>query len=818
MKQRSFSTWFNRLLFFWVLLPVLGLLLAAGLFSGWYQWQQLRRSHRMLSFSIARYVNGFLVQAASGLNLLERRMHDHTDPSRVLEEFSLNNPLFDRVILFSSSTNVVAVYPGKTSRPDYGPLLESSGNGPEGTRLTTVYFARRDGQLTVGLYKRLADRRMLLGELKLSTLQRFVYRIQLDESRRQVFVTDQYGNLIAHPDFRQVQRRENFGFLRVFRKKSPDGYTVEPYSGALWLFRIVPIERTHWRVVVGFPFRRLWLPVLQIFAAVFLTVGIAAGAMVAVVRSRVRRKVSAPLEELSGQAVALQLNREAAAVTEEAGITELQQLTEKFVEMNRAVREREQHLSENRSRLNLALSGADLGSWDWHIPTGDAVFDRRWAGMLGYRLSELQQHFDTFKHLLHPEDLDAVEQALQEHFSGKTVQYEVEVRMLTRDGSWRWILARGRVVERDDAGAPVRMSGTHLDITARKQIEHDLIAARDAAEQASRAKSSFLALITHEIRTPLNAIIGYTRLMLERQEELNRERLSSVQRSAQALLALVNSILDFSRFEISRPEPVWRPVDLGSLAAEAEDFFALEAQQRGLTYTVRVDETLPPSIVSDANRLRQILLNLITNAFKFTGEGEVSVVMEPAENGAGLLIRVADSGPGIPAHEQALIFEPFKQAESGLQRRFGGVGLGLAIARQSAELLGGTITVESEPGRGTVFLVKLPEAAQHSAGRDAGPLDPLPQREDAGSSMDRSYKLTVPGRLAAAAVDDLRPKPGVVDLEELDEYISALFKTAAEGGGEELRRFALRLQQAAAAMDFQEIDFLLALLDRDSAE
>lgn len=777
----------------------------------------------MLSVSIARYVRGYLVQASSGLNLLARRMGDHPDPFRVLQEFQLNNPVFDRVILFSRTTNLIASSPSVPVRPDYGPLLESADFGPDGTRLTAVYFASRDGQLTVGLVKQLSDKRLLLGELKLSSLQRFVYRIQLEESRRQVFVTDRFGNLIAHPNYRYVQRRENYGHLEVFKQRS-SSYTVESYAGTLWMFRLVPIGQSHWQVVVGFPFSRLWLPVIRIFIAIFLVVGLTAATVVAWVRHRVALTVSAPLAQLAGQAVALQQNREDEVPVLSPGIGELRQLADRFYAMSRTVREREQRLTESRLRLQMALAGADLGGWDWNIQTGETVFDKRWAGMLGYPLDELEFNVTTFQRLVHPEDRPQVDAALDEHFRGLSTQYEVEIRMLTVDGQWRWILARGRVMEWDQHGAPLRMSGTHLDIMARKQAEQQLIAARDEAERASRAKSGFMAMITHEIRTPLNAIIGYSSLLLEEPHQLLEERLRSINLSGRALLSLVNSILDFSRYELSRPEPLWRPVDLRQIIAEIEAFFQLQAEQQGLQFQTECKASVPETFISDSNRLRQILINLVTNAFKFTREGSVTVtaqLLPGKERDAGsvppvLEIVIKDSGEGISESEQELIFEPFKQADSGFQRRYAGVGLGLAITRQSVELLGGEISVSSVKGEGSTFTVRLPEVGKGSTPSESEQQGGDFSVSELESEKSKEAQFVFRDSAARRIANGCEPPvaAGAVELEELLAYIERLRSTPEYRLHRDLKDYADRLEQAAQAFNLSEIRELLRIPDR----
>ncbi len=273
------------------------------------------------------------------------------------------------------------------------------------------------------------------------------------------------------------------------------------------------------------------------------------------------------------------------------------------------------------------------------------------------------------------------------------------------DGA-RWIAWR-EVTVRSESGAETQSVGR--DVTDRVEAERALAEARDQAEMANRAKSRFLAMVSHEIRTPLNGILGMADLL--RDTPLSAEQtayLNAVKNSGETLLALIDEILDFSKIEAGRLDFAARPFGLAAFVEEAVELLGPRAQAKGLEICCYVDERLPARVVGDAARLRQVLFNLTGNAVKFTEQGGVSIVVEPAAPPDRVAIAVRDTGIGISPDDQARIFLEFEQADGGAARKFGGTGLGLAISKRIIDNMGGTIDVASAPGEGSTFRVTVP--------------------------------------------------------------------------------------------------------------
>jgi PAS domain S-box-containing protein len=499
--------------------------------------------------------------------------------------------------------------------------------------------------------------------------------------------------------------------------------------------------------------------------------------------------------------------------------------------------EMNKELIAERQRLSDIIEGTGVGTWEWNIQTGEAIFNEYWASMIGYELSELKHSsYDSRKNFLHPDDLKRSEEVLEKHFSGELAYYELAVRMLHKDGRWIWVLDRGKVKTWTPDGKPLSMYGTRKDITEkklaaqqledssarinailntvvdgiitineygivetinpaterifgysaaevighnfeilmpephddyperysttgearvigigqitegqrkdgsifpleiavskmqlgdkrlftgivrditdRKLAEESIINVMNLAQQANHAKSEFLAVMSHEIRTPMNGVIGMVDLLQQTSlRGIQMDMVDTIRDSAYSLLNIIEEILDFSKIEAGKLEIEHEPMAVAEVVEKVCIMLDHVAEKKEVELTLFTDPKIPEITLGDSNRLRQIVLNLIHNAIKFSsgsgrpGHVHVRAVMTDSSM---LEIRIIDNGIGMEESTMTRLFTPFDQADVSTTRRFGGTGLGLTIAHNLVQMMDGEIVVQSTLNQGATFSVHLP--------------------------------------------------------------------------------------------------------------
>ena len=390
------------------------------------------------------------------------------------------------------------------------------------------------------------------------------------------------------------------------------------------------------------------------------------------------------------------------------------------------VKQRTEELALLNQLVYGSLASTDVGAWWIDFKEKDTyhALDNT-VQMLGntpektgentYRLSQWAKSLADTKATF-PEHASVIDETMERFsgaISGKYKNYGAIYPVAGRDGSVKWFNARADVPSRDEQGRALLMTGTLIDITKLKQAEEALVEAKERAEAANRAKSIFLASMSHELRTPLNVVLGFSRLMKNDQgvPANQKENLDIIVRSGEHLLNLINNVLDISKIESGRVVLEESEADLYQLLHELQSVMGVRAAEKGLSFTLEQSPELPRHVAVDAGKLRQVLINLIGNATKYTEHGglklRANVVSRESPQRARLRFEVEDSGPGIGEEDRQRIFFPFVQLGNRAPTE-AGTGLGLAISKQYVELMGGQIGVASEPGKGSVFYFEIP--------------------------------------------------------------------------------------------------------------
>jgi two-component system, sensor histidine kinase and response regulator len=433
--------------------------------------------------------------------------------------------------------------------------------------------------------------------------------------------------------------------------------------------------------------------------------------------------------------------------------------------------------SEERYRrlFDRNLAGILRAAWDGRIVDCNQAL----AQTLGYASREefLALDLQASDLYFNPED----RRIFLGDLKSKTAVSNYELKLRHRDGRPLWLLANVNLIEGETGndGAPL-LEGTLVDISERKRAEEEWKKAKEAAEASSQAKSDFLANMSHEIRTPMNGVIGMTDLALDTElTEEQREYLAIVKSSAQSLLNVINDILDFSKIEARKLDLENIPFNLRESMSVTMKALEARAVEKHVELIYQVAPGVPRAVVGDPGRLRQVLVNLVGNAIKFTGQGEIVVQVDNVSGPDGrvaLHFSVRDTGIGIPPEKQKAIFEAFSQADSSIGRRFGGTGLGLTICSQLIAMMGGTLNVESEPGAGsnfhfTVYLTPSREPQEEPARAAVAAIQDLPVL----AVDDNATNRRILGQFLSRS--GLRPQ-----LAECGSEALALLQQAARGG------------------------------------
>lgn len=371
----------------------------------------------------------------------------------------------------------------------------------------------------------------------------------------------------------------------------------------------------------------------------------------------------------------------------------------------------QRELEKVRERLNFALTAGHIGIWDYMVIDGKIITNSVFDSWTKQPSTLSDSEFSWLLRFVHPLDIGALYKSYYSAKKSIEPSFECELRLKTGDDQYIWTLLQAKILERNENNEPTRIIGVHIDISRQKKLLLELSKAKETAEEANKAKSLFLANLSHEIRTPMNAILGFAQIM---EKQLTDPALSnyveSIKSSGKTLLNLINDILDLSKIEANKVTVKSEPVDLRHVTQELSQLFNYRYEQKNLNFHVTIYDNVPLHVYLDELKLKQILINLISNAIKFTEKGSVTLAInfdKQLEQNGTLTIYVKDTGIGIASNSQQTIFEPFMQHENHDAKKYGGTGLGLSITKKLMELMNGTITVESQTGQGTTMTLEF---------------------------------------------------------------------------------------------------------------
>lgn len=403
-----------------------------------------------------------------------------------------------------------------------------------------------------------------------------------------------------------------------------------------------------------------------------------------------------------------------------------------IVAVSRNITERKRSEEERRTaleRLQIATQAAQLGIWEFDVIANRATWDEQMFAIYGLPANTDKQGTDRWFHLMEEEDILRCQQVIEEAMHQSRNLFDLEFRIRRADTGAKRIIRSMGTIKRDAEGHFVRMVGVNHDVTEERERERELALAlaqeKELSERAragEQAKGDFLAAMSHELRTPLNGILGFAELLEQspNMPEESRQYSKTITQSGEALLRILDDILDFSQLEAGRLRIETTKFDPRKLVYGVRDLLVRQAQEKDVGFDAIIEESVPELLIGDPGRIRQILVNLIGNAIKFTDRGSVrfhlSSVRSHGDGPTQFAFEVHDTGHGIPSEKLETIFQPFIQADSSISRRYGGTGLGLSITRRLTELLGGEVTVSSTPGEGSVFRAVLPLSVPERSG------------------------------------------------------------------------------------------------------
>jgi PAS domain S-box-containing protein len=572
---------------------------------------------------------------------------------------------------------------------------------------SSTFRSPQTRQPTLTLSVPLSQGGVVVGYLNLNTLQSIIDKVKIGE-RGYAFIVDNKGTFIAHPNKTYVAEQYNLKAFPDITLKNVDKEQTITYKmkGVDVFSSTAIVADVNWVITFIQPVTEALEPVRRIRKIVLTGILITVICVIFLLMI-ILKKLLTPLIQLTQYAQKIAAGDDR-TLNHHNSFYEVNELARNFNLMIDALKKREKELRESEYRFRVAGKVAYDLIYEWNVENDSLTWFGDIDTILGCKKGEISRNLNSWLNLIHKDDIKQLENAVALHRkSTRPIEYLYRIRK--SDGTWRYWVDRALPLL-NDMGMPYKWIGVCTDITDQKHTENELMHAKEKAEAANKAKSQFLANMSHELRTPINAMLGFSKILQEKHVgPLNTnqyEYVGNIIESSKRLLALVDDILDLSRVEAGKIEITKAVFDIDKLMKRIATTYSSIIAKRGLTFQIHLTPNPSKYFISDEYRIEQILKNLISNAIKFTDQGKVEVFVD-MKSDLELLFEVRDTGIGIPKDKQKSLFEKFFQADSSYAKKFSGAGLGLAISKELVELLGGTIGLESNVGKGSTFFFTL---------------------------------------------------------------------------------------------------------------
>jgi len=683
MASSSLSRLVLRFVLKWLLLPALLFLLIGAVIWFFFRIENIEKEQRYYTESLSRYVSSYLEYAGQSLDYVLNRAEENEPLKEEMELLLQSTSLFEQLFILNSAGRAIEAVPQMNEIVDFSGIVSRP---PEGSELflTTPYYSVTSKRIVVGMVRNAPKKGMVLAELNLEVLQNYVENLLPHVDHGFGFITDGYGNIIAHPDMSMVQRQENVGNRKIFslleNEKTVSG--IYRINGRFNITSGTLVSSGNWVVVISRDAQALLVPAFVTITTSVIGLVFFLSFLAFLFDRRLYGRIIRPLADFTKALDSVKKddaykNSIALPALQNNSFRELETLYNSFKEMQKAIAEREYKLRESEKRWQFTLEEAGDGVWDWDIGSGNMFFSRRYMELLGYDEHEFAGNLKEWKKLIHPEDAEIVETEISKHLNGDSEILAFEHRVRCRDGLYKWILSRGKIIERDAEQNPLRIIVSHTDITERKKSEESL-------KRALKEKEILLKEIHHRVKNNLNVVASLL--------SLQADEVKSVEDAQTAFLESYNRVYSMALVHenLYRTES-FSEVDMKSYINTILDELIqgssrrdkIELYQKVEDIHLDITYAVPCGII-----LNELLTNILKHAFPNGKGGYISVLLKQLEKG-GYELRVHDNGIGI---SEKIDYET-------------PATLGLKLVHLLTEQIHGKLQIEGKEG--TTFIIQF---------------------------------------------------------------------------------------------------------------